>query len=127
MARLPKGRLGPLVLGYGAVGTLSVLMAYPIRNHGGPLVKALWRHWFWLTLVPVGLLFMAAYQRIAQYGWTEERYLVVAAAAGCAFRFAKTHARSAFTAVYTGRHFTVHRRRSLGRESGLDDESGGRA
>ena len=76
---LPKGRLGPLVLGYGAVGTLSVLMAYPIRNHGGPLVKALWRHWFWLTLVPVGLLFMAAYQRIAQYGWTEERYLVVAA------------------------------------------------
>ena len=76
---LPKGRVGPLVLGYGAVGTISVLLAYPVRADGGPLVAALWRHWFWLILVPVGLLFMALYQRIAQYGWTEERYLVALA------------------------------------------------
>jgi hypothetical protein len=74
---LPKGRVGPLVLGYGAVGTLSVLLAYPVRAHGGPLVAALWRHWFWLTLVPAALLFLAAYQRIAQYGLTDDRYLVV--------------------------------------------------
>lgn len=76
---LPKGRLGPMVLAYGAVGTLTILMAFPTRNWGGPLVAFFWRHWFWLTVGPVILLFLAAYTRVDQYGVTEERYLVLLA------------------------------------------------
>lgn len=76
---LPKGRLGPMVLAYGAIGSLTVLFAWPTRKTGGPLVKLFWRHWFWLTLGPVALMFLAAYKRIDQYGVTEERYLVVLA------------------------------------------------
>ena len=76
---LPKGRIGPMVLGYGLIGTLTVLFAWPTRKSGGPLVALFWRHWFWLTLGPVALLFLAAYKRITQYGVTEDRYLVVLA------------------------------------------------
>lgn len=76
---LPKGRLGPMVLAYGAIGSLTVLFVWPTRKTGGPLVKLFWRHWFWLTLGPVALMFLAAYKRINQYGVTEERYLVVLA------------------------------------------------
>ncbi|MGI9382238.1 MAG: DUF4153 domain-containing protein [Methyloligellaceae bacterium] len=76
---LPKGRLGPMVLAYGGLGSLTALLAYPTRGVGGPLVALFWRHWFWLTAVPLVLLFLAAYARIAQYGVTDERYLVVLA------------------------------------------------
>ncbi len=75
----PKGRVGPMVLGYGLLGTLTVLFAWPSRKVGGPLVTLFWRHWFWLTLGPVALLFLAASKRISQYGVTELRYLVVLA------------------------------------------------
>ncbi len=73
----PKGRIGPMVLSYGLMGTLTVLFAWPTRKSGGPLVALFWRHWFWLTLGPVALLFLAAYQRVNQYGLTDDRYLVV--------------------------------------------------
>lgn len=76
---LPKGRLGPMILAYGAMGMLAVLLAWPTRAAGGPLVAFFWRYWFWLTAGPVGLLFLAAYARIAQYGVTDERYLVALA------------------------------------------------
>lgn len=76
---LPKGRLGPMVLTYGSIGTLTILFAWPSRVAGGPFVAFFWRHWFWLTLGPVALLVLAAYKRIAQYGVTEERYLVMVA------------------------------------------------
>jgi len=76
---LPKGRLGWMVLGYGAIGTSAVLMAYPDRERGGPLVRFFWRYWFGLTSVPIFLLLLAGYVRIADYGVTEERYLVMLA------------------------------------------------
>jgi hypothetical protein len=34
-------------------------------------------HWVWLALMPVLLLFLAAYARISAYGLTEQRYLIV--------------------------------------------------
>lgn len=76
---LPKGRLGPMVLAYGGLMTLTVLLAWPARTASGPLVTIFWRHWFWLILGPVAMLFLAVYQRIAQYGVTDERYMVVLA------------------------------------------------
>ena len=76
---LPKGYLGSLILAYGGLGSLTIFLAYPTRDGGGPLVTLFWRHWFWLTAVPVVLLFLAAFARIGQYGVTDERYLVVLA------------------------------------------------
>ncbi len=76
---LPNGRLGHMVLAYGAMGTLTILLAFPTRLVSGPLVTFFWRNWFWLTIGPVVLLFLAAYTRVAHYGITEERYLVLLA------------------------------------------------
>lgn len=76
---LPNGRLGHMVLAYGAMGTLTILLAFPTRLVSGPLVAFFWRNWFWLTIGPVALLFLAAYTRVAHYGITEERYLVLLA------------------------------------------------
>ncbi len=76
---MPKGQLGWMVLAYGAIGTLTATMAWPSRHTGGNLVSFFWRYWFRLLLVPLLLLFIAVYQRIAQYGVTFDRYNLVAA------------------------------------------------
>jgi hypothetical protein len=74
---LPKGTLGSMVVGYLMVGAATLLVGYPIRETGGVLVRLFWRYWVWLTALPVILLFLAVYRRIADYGVTEERYLMV--------------------------------------------------
>ena len=74
---LPKGTLGSLVVGYLLTGAATLLLAYPIRDSGGVLVRMFWRSWVWLTVLPVLLLFLAVYTRIAAYGFTEPRYAVV--------------------------------------------------
>jgi Domain of unknown function (DUF4153) len=53
------------------------LLAYPIRDNGGLLVRLLWRIGSGFALMPVLLLFLAAYARISAYGLTEQRYLIV--------------------------------------------------
>jgi hypothetical protein len=74
---LPKGTLGSLVVGYLLAGAATLLLAYPIRDSGGVPVRLFWRYWVWLTVLPVLLLFLAVYTRIAAYGLTEPRYAVV--------------------------------------------------
>ena len=74
---LPKGTLGSMVVGYLLTGAATLLLAYPIRESGGLLVRLFWRYWVWLALMPVLLLFLAAYTCIAAYGLTEPRYIVV--------------------------------------------------
>ena len=56
---LPKGRLGWLTLSFGIVVALTVLLVYPTRASGGPLVAMFWRAWPWLMLAPLGLLLAA--------------------------------------------------------------------
>ena len=73
---LPKGTLGSLVVGYLLAGAATLLLTYPIHD-GGVLVRMFWRYWVWLTVLPVLLLFIAVYTRIAAYGLTEPRYAVV--------------------------------------------------
>jgi hypothetical protein len=72
---LPKGRLGWMVLTYGALVAITALLAFPTRSQGGPLVRFFWRAWPWLLPAPVALLFIAVGERIHQYGLTEGRYL----------------------------------------------------
>jgi hypothetical protein len=74
---LPKGTLGNMIVGYLLTGAATLLLAYPIRDSGGALVRLFWRSWVWLALMPVLLLFLAAYTRIKAYGLTEQRYLIV--------------------------------------------------
>ena len=74
---LPKGTLGSLVVGYLLAGAATLLLAYPIRDSGGALVRLFWKNWVWLSILPVLLLFLAVYTRIAAYGLTEPRYAVV--------------------------------------------------
>ncbi len=50
---------------------------YPSRETSGPLVRLFWRYWVWLAALPVALLFIAVSRRIADYGLTEQRYLMV--------------------------------------------------
>ena len=75
---LPKGTLGSMVVGYlhGRRRHASC-SAHPMRETGGTLVRLFWRYWVWLTALPVILLFLAVYRRIADYGVTEDRYLMV--------------------------------------------------
>lgn len=76
---LPKGRLGWMVLSYGAILAATALAAFPTRDWGGPLVRLFWRLWPWLLPVPLVLLFLAVSTRVREYGSTEARYLVVLA------------------------------------------------
>ena len=52
-------------------------VGYPSRETGGPLVRLFWRYWVELAALPVVLLFIAVGRRIADYGVTEQRYLMV--------------------------------------------------
>jgi Domain of unknown function (DUF4153) len=74
---LPQGTLGSMVVGYLFVGAATLLLGYPSRETGGPLVRLFWRYWVWLAALPVVLLFIAVSRRIADYGLTEQRYLMV--------------------------------------------------
>lgn len=76
---LPKGTLASMVVGYLFAGAATLLLGYPSRDKGGPLVHFFWRHWVWLVALPVVLLFIAASRRIADYGLTEQRYLILLA------------------------------------------------
>lgn len=73
---LPRGTLGKMIVGYLLTGAATLLLAYPSRDSGGGLVRLFWRSWVWLALMPVLLLFLAAYTRISAYGLTEQRYLI---------------------------------------------------
>jgi hypothetical protein len=66
-----------LVVAYLFVGAATLLLGYPSRDKGGPLLRFFWRHWVLLVALPVMLLFIAVSRRIADYGLTEQRYLIV--------------------------------------------------
>ena len=73
-ASMPKGEIGSLVLAFGAVGTITFLIAYPWRAVGSRPVRWLSAGWFGLMIVPTLLLVIAVWKRIDQYGVTPERY-----------------------------------------------------
>ena len=43
VGELPKGTLGAMVVGYLLVGAATLLLGYPSRETGGPLVRLFWR------------------------------------------------------------------------------------
>jgi len=78
---LPKGEVAILIMGYAGFGVAAHLIAYPLRASGPWHVRAFHRWFYPALIVPAGLLALAIGVRVAAYGVTEDRYLVMAFAA----------------------------------------------
>lgn len=74
---LPRGQLGKMISAFGVIGVLTHLTIYPVRDRGGVLLGWFHRHFYHMLLLPLVLLAIAIGIRIAQYGVTEARYVVV--------------------------------------------------
>lgn len=77
---LPKNMIAGLVTGFGALGVVTFLVGWPLRDQSNALVKFLYRHFFALLLPPVVMMFVAVFLRIHAYGITPERYLLIGVA-----------------------------------------------
>jgi hypothetical protein len=75
----PSGWIGWLVSSVATVGIFSLLMLHPAADdEGDRWVRTYWR-WFFPALLPaILMLWLAIYQRVAQYGITERRYFLLA-------------------------------------------------
>jgi len=70
----PKGLLSWLIVAFSAVAVLT----YLFWTHFAAEQTSKWRRWIWLAvLVQTLLLFVAVGMRIAEYSWTENRYMVL--------------------------------------------------
>ena len=82
---LPKGWVSQLVLWFSVVGILSLLLLHPLRERTESKWIKVFSKWFFRMLLPLlGMLFVAIWVRIADYGITENRYYVMAMASGLA-------------------------------------------
>ena len=75
---LPQGMIGWMVLGFVVTGAAAWLMLHPpfMRTRG--FVRLFRRVWFWLTIPPLALFFLAVWVRVDAYGLTDERVLLTA-------------------------------------------------
>ncbi len=79
---LPKGWVSYLVIGFSVVGILSLLLIHPIRNNKNNKWILTYSRLFYFALLPlVGLLTVAIYTRLSDYGITENRYFIMVLAA----------------------------------------------
>ncbi|KQW77096.1 hypothetical protein ASC89_18000 [Devosia sp. Root413D1] len=76
--KLPEGMIGWMVLGFVTVGAATWLVLHPPFMRSRALVRVFRTWWFWLTLVPLALFFVAVWTRVDAYGLTEERMLLAA-------------------------------------------------
>ncbi|MNS64724.1 hypothetical protein D3C72_978620 [compost metagenome] len=78
---LPKGWVAYLVIGFSVAGILALLFVWPIREKEGNTWIKSYAKWFYLAIYPlIILLGVAIYQRVRQYGITENRYFIIALA-----------------------------------------------
>ncbi len=74
---LPKGWASSLVIGFSVAGIFTYLLNYLLPQHDDSGLVRGYRRWFWWVVLPVTvLLFVAIERRIADYGVTEQRFLV---------------------------------------------------
>lgn len=77
----PNGWIGWLVSSVSAAGLLAILLVHPVRDRDENLWVSRFSQTFYLALLPsIGMLFAAIGKRIGQYGFTEERYYLLALA-----------------------------------------------
>lgn len=79
----PKGWVSQMVLWYAVVGTLALLLLHPLREREGTKWIGRFGDWYYRLMIPlVFMLFLAIRRRIADYGVTEPRYIVLGLAIG---------------------------------------------
>lgn len=75
---LPKGWVSYLVIALSVLGFLIHILINPIRKTSESRVINKFYPWFYYALLPLtALLFIAILKRISDYGFTENRYLVL--------------------------------------------------
>lgn len=79
--QFPQGLLGWMVLGFTTIGAATWLLLYPPFMRERLVVRFFRRFWFWLTLVPLALFAIALWTRLAGYGLTPERMMLLGGAA----------------------------------------------
>jgi hypothetical protein len=74
----PTNWIGWLVSSVAVVGILSVLLVYPVRHRADSSWIRTYSRLFYIALLPsVAMLLMAIWQRVHQYGVTENRYFLI--------------------------------------------------
>jgi len=74
----PSGSVGYLVSSVAVAGVLTVLLAYPLREQEEHKWVGIFSRWYFIGLLPsVVMALMAAWKRIDQYGFTENRYALI--------------------------------------------------
>lgn len=76
--KLPQGMIGWMVLGFVITGAATWLIEHPAFMRARLLVRLFRAWWFWLTLAPLVLFFIAVWVRVDAYGLTAERILLLA-------------------------------------------------
>lgn len=72
---LPKGWVSIMVLASAIFGILAFLLIYPLKNLN-KWIQSYNKAYYWILIPLVGLMLVAIYVRISQYGLTEPRYFV---------------------------------------------------
>lgn len=76
-ASLPQGWVSKLVLSFCIIGILTYLLNYTFpKQIDSKLSSGFKKLFFPFLLIPIGLLLMAIYVRISEYGITEFRYII---------------------------------------------------
>ena len=74
----PSGWIGYLVSGVAGAGILALLLVHPLVEREDQRWVRVFARNFWLGIMPaVVMLWLAIYQRIHQYGFTEPRYFLL--------------------------------------------------
>jgi hypothetical protein len=74
----PSGWIGWLVSVVAAAGILSLLLVHPLANRPGDRWVRTYARGFYLLLLPaIVMLWLAIWQRVGQYGVTENRYFLI--------------------------------------------------
>lgn len=76
---LPKGLVASLVLAFAIAGALVHFLSCPLRNVALPVVKIVYKYFYYALIGPLLLLFVGASVRINEYGFTEQRYYLLLA------------------------------------------------
>lgn len=75
--QLPQGRVAYLVLAFSVAGIFALLLLYPLRQNTKERWIKIFSRRYYLALLPlIVLLFIGIFRRIADYGITENRYIV---------------------------------------------------
>jgi hypothetical protein len=74
----PSGWIGYLVSGVAGAGILALLLVHPLAEREDQRWIAVFARGFWIGIMPaILMLWLAIYQRVHQYGFTEPRYFLL--------------------------------------------------